>query len=52
MKVRVYIQKGSIVAIVLSVLIAILLYFMNKMSFVCLDPELCSKLNEPIIKLP
>ena len=51
-KSREFIQKGSIVVIVVSILISILLYFMNKMTFVCLDPDICSKMNEPLIKLP
>lgn len=52
MELKNYIQKGSIVVIVVSILITALLYFMGKMSFVCLDQDLCSKLNETIIKLP
>ena len=51
-KLRDDIRKGSIVAIVVSALVALLLYFMSKITFMCLDPDICSKLNEPMIKLP
>jgi hypothetical protein len=43
---RKYFRMGSILAIILSILITIMLYILNKASFICFDPDLCSKMND------
>jgi hypothetical protein len=49
---RNYVKLGAWGALILSILLAALVYFLQKASFICLDPKYCSNLSRRLIEAP
>lgn len=49
---RNYLRFGVWGALVLSILLSALLYFLQKTSFICFDPKYCANLDRPMIEVP
>jgi len=47
-KVKKYLKVGGVVAVILSILISFFLYYLYRFTFICFDPELCSKVDRPM----
>jgi len=50
-KAKKYLKAGGIVAVILSILISFFLYYLYRFTFICFDPELCSKADKPMIQI-
>lgn len=48
-EVAVNLKKGVIITAIITLLISLLFLFLNRFSFICLDPDLCDKINKPLI---
>jgi hypothetical protein len=42
-------KKGGIVAAIITLLVSLFIIYLYRFSFICLDPELCGKLDKPLI---
>ena len=50
-KARKYLKTGGIVTAIIAVLITIFLSYLYKYTFICLDPEKCEKIKEPMLQI-
>ncbi len=50
-KAKNHIKTGSIVAAIIAILITLFLHYLYKYTFICLDPEICEKIKEPMLQL-
>ena len=50
-KAKKYFKVGGILAVILSILISIFLYYLYRFTFICFDPELCGKADRPMIQI-
>ena len=50
-KARKHLQTGGIVATIIAVLITVFLHYLYKYTFICLDPEICEKIKEPMLQI-
>ena len=48
---RKYLQTGGIAAAIIAVLITLFLHYLYKYTFICLDPEICEKIKEPMLQI-
>jgi hypothetical protein len=44
-------RVGGVIALILSILISLFLYYLYRFTFICFDPELCYKNDRPIIQI-
>ena len=44
-------QTGGIAAAIVAILITLFLRYLYRYTFVCLDPEICEKIKEPMLQL-
>jgi len=51
-KARKYFKVGALIALILSMLLSVLVYLLQKASFICLDPKYCANLDRPLIQVP
>ena len=51
-KAKKYIQTGGIVTVIITILITLFLHCLYKYTFICLDPEKCEKIKEPMLQMP
>ena len=51
-KARKYIKTGGIVTAIIVILITVFLHYLYKYTFICLDPEICEKIKEPMLQMP
>jgi len=42
-------KKGGMIAAIIAFLVSLLFIFLSRFSFICLDPELCDKIEMPLI---
>jgi len=42
-------KRGGLIAAIISFLVSLIILFLYRFSFICLDPELCSKADRPLI---
>lgn len=50
-KARKYLKTGGIVTLIIAILITLFLHFLYKYTFICLDPEICEKIKEPMLQI-
>ena len=50
-KAKSYIKIGGIAAAIIAILITTFLHFLFRYTFICLDPEICEKIKEPMLQL-
>ena len=50
-KARKYIKTGGIVTAIIVILITVFLHYLYKYTFICLDPEICEKIKEPMLQI-
>jgi len=50
-KAKRHLQTGGIVAAIIAILITIFLGYLYKYTFICLDPEKCEKIKEPMLQI-
>ena len=50
-KAKKYLKVSGIVAVMLSILISLFLYYLYKYTFICFDPELCGRVDRPMIQI-
>ena len=50
-KAKKHLQTGGIVAAIIAILIALFLHYLYKYTFICLDPEICEKIKEPMLQI-
>ena len=50
-KAKKYLQTGGIVAAIIAVLITLFLNYLYKYTFICLDPEICERIKEPMLQM-
>ena len=50
-KARKYIKTGGIVTAIIVILITVFLHYLYKYTFICLDPEICEKIKEPMLQM-
>jgi len=48
-KVPVDLKKGGIIAAIITLLVSLFIIFLYRFSFICLDPELCERLDKPLV---
>jgi len=41
-------KKGGIIAAIVTLLVTLFIIFLYRFSFICLDPELCEGLDNPL----
>jgi hypothetical protein len=46
-----YLQTGGIAAAIVAILITVFLHFLYKYTFICLDPEICKRIKEPMLQI-
>jgi len=46
-----YIKTGGIAAAIIAILITLFIRYLYKYSFICLDPEICEKIKEPMLQM-
>ena len=46
-----YLQTGGIAAAIVAILITVFLHFLYKYTFICLDPEICERIKEPMLQI-
>lgn len=42
-------KRGGVIAAIISFLVSLIILFLHRFSFICLDPELCGKADRPLI---
>ena len=50
-KTKKHLQTGGIVAAIITILITLFLHYLYKYTFICLDPEICEKIKEPMLQI-
>jgi len=50
-KAKKHLQTGGIVAAIIAILITLFLHYLYKFTFICLDPEICEKIKEPMLQI-
>ena len=50
-KAKKHLQTGGIVTAIIAILITIFLSYLYKYTFICLDPEKCEKIKEPMLQI-
>ncbi len=50
-KAKKHLQTGGIVAVIIAILITLFLHYLYKYTFICLDPEICEKIKEPMLQI-
>lgn len=50
-KAKKYLQTGGIVAAIIAILISLFLHYLYKYTFICLDPEICERIKEPMLQM-
>jgi len=50
-KAKKYLKVSGVVAVLLSILISFFLYYLYRFTFICFDPELCNKVDRPMIQI-
>jgi hypothetical protein len=48
-KVAANLKKGGVIAAIITLLVSLIIIFLYRFSFICLDPELCAKVDKPLI---
>jgi hypothetical protein len=51
-KAKRYLQTGGIIAAIIVILITLFIRYLYKYTFICLDPEICEKIEEPMLQIP
>lgn len=46
-----HLQTGGIAAAIIAILITLFIRYLYKYSFICLDPEICEKIKEPMLQM-
>lgn len=42
-------KKGGIIAVIITFLVSLFIFYLYQFSFICLDPERCENLEKPLI---
>jgi len=50
-KAKKHLQTGGIVAAIIAILITLFLRYLYKYTFICLDPEICERIKEPMLQM-
>ena len=50
-KAKKHLQTGGIAAAIIAILITLFLHYLYKYTFICLDPEICEKIKEPMLQI-
>ena len=50
-KAKRHLQTGGIAAAIIAILITLFLHFLYKYTFICLDPEICERIKEPMLQI-
>ena len=50
-KAKKLLQTGGIVAAIITILITLFLHYLYKYTFICLDPEICDRIKEPMLQI-
>ena len=50
-KAKKHLQTGGVVAVIIAILITLLLHYLYKYTFICLDPEICERIKEPMLQI-
>ena len=50
-KAKRHLQTGGIAAAIIAILITLFLHYLYKYTFICLDPEICEKIKEPMLQI-
>jgi len=50
-KAKKHLQNGGIAAAIIAILITLFLHYLYKYTFICLDPEICDRIKEPMLQI-
>jgi len=50
-KAKKHIQTGGIAAAIIAILMTLFLHYLYKYTFICLDPEICERIKEPMLQI-
>ncbi len=51
-KAKKHLQAGGIIAAIIVILITLFIRYLYKYTFICLYPEICEKIEEPMLQIP
>ncbi len=50
-KAKKHLQTGGIITAIIVILITLFLHYLYKYTFICLDPEKCERIKEPMLQI-
>ncbi len=50
-KAKKYLQEVGIIAVIIAILVTFFIRYLYKYTFICLDPEICEKIKEPMLQI-
>jgi hypothetical protein len=50
-KAKKHLQTGGIIVVIIAILITLFLQFLYKYTFICLDPEICERIKQPMLQI-
>ena len=50
-KAKKYLQEVGIIAVIIAILVTLFIRYLYKYTFICLDPEICEKIEEPMLQI-
>ena len=48
-KIAANLKKGGMIAAIITLLVTLIIIFLYRFAFICFDPELCAKVDKPLI---